>query len=156
MALDNAAPQIFEKSTGRQLKETDLDDNVDDVLDSREIFDLIRDIKDPEHPLTLEELNVVREDQIDVNLDENVITVEFTPTINRCSLAPLIGLSILVKLLRTLPDHMKIDVKISSGTHDTEEAYNKQLNDKERVAAALENINLLSTINASMAWKSMN
>lgn len=148
MVLDNEAPDIYNKSGARELKESDLDDNVEDQVDEREIFDLIKNIKDPEHPLTLEELNVVREDQIHVDLDSNVISIEFSPTINRCSMAPLIGLSIIVKLLRSLPDEVKIDVKISSGTHDSEEAFNKQLNDKERVAAALENSNLLSVINA--------
>lgn len=148
MVLDNEAPNIYNKSGPRELKESDYDDNVEDPIDGREIFELIKDIKDPEHPLTLEELNVVREDQITVDLETKVVTIEFSPTINRCSMAPLIGLSIIVKLLRTLPDEMKIDVKISSGTHDSEDAYNKQLNDKERVAAALENNNLLSVINA--------
>lgn len=148
MQLDNAAPQIFNKSGARVLTQGDYDDQVEDPLDAREIFDLIRDIKDPEHPLTLEELNVVREDQISVDSESKVVTIEFSPTINRCSMAPLIGLSIIVKLLRTLPGQMKIDVKISSGTHDSEDAYNKQLNDKERVAAALENNNLLGVINA--------
>lgn len=148
MVLDNEAPQIFNKTGERILKDSDWDDNVEDPIDSREIFDLIRDIKDPEHPLSLEELNVVQENQIKVDLESNVITVDFTPTINRCSMAPLIGLSILVKLLRVLPSSMKLDVRISSGTHETEEAYNKQLSDKERVAAALENTNLLSVINS--------
>lgn len=151
MVLDNAAPQIFDKSGARQLAKEDFDDNVEDAVDSREIFDLIRDIRDPEHPLTLEELNVVREDQISIDHSNNVVSVDFSPTINRCSMAPLIGLSIIVKLLRTLPDKMKIDVRISSGTHDAEEAYNKQLNDKERVAAALENSNLLSVINSCIS-----
>lgn len=146
--LDNATPQIFNKSSARELSDLDYDDNIEDPIDAREIFDLIREIKDPEHPLTLEELNVVREDQISVDLESKVITIEFSPTINRCSMAPLIGLSIIVKLIRTLPVQMKIDVKISAGTHDAEGAYNKQLNDKERVAAALENNNLLGVINA--------
>lgn len=150
MVLDNESPQIFNKSGARQLSERDYDDSVEDPIDSREIFDLVKDIKDPEHPLTLEELNVVREDQINVNLEHNTISVEFSPTINRCSMAPLIGLSIIVKLLRSLPDEMKVDVKISPGTHDAEDAYNKQLNDKERVAAALENSHLLSVINACL------
>lgn len=148
MVLDNATPQIFNRTGSRRLEPTDLDDDHEDPFDAREIFDLIKDIKDPEHPLTLEELNVVREDQISIDLDSKVITIEFSPTINRCSMAPLIGLSIIVKLLRTLPDQMKIDVRITSGTHDAEEAYNKQLSDKERVAAALENSNLLGIINA--------
>lgn len=147
MGLDNEAPQIFNKKGDRELRDTDLDDKFEDPIDAREIFDLIRDIKDPEHPLTLEELNVVREDQIVIDHENKVVTIEFSPTINRCSMAPLIGLSIIVKLLRTLPEEMKIDVRISAGTHDSEEAYNKQLNDKERVAAALENRSLLSVLN---------
>uniref|UniRef100_A0A6G1SNR6 Mitotic spindle-associated MMXD complex subunit MIP18 n=2 Tax=Aceria tosichella TaxID=561515 RepID=A0A6G1SNR6_9ACAR len=148
MTLDNEAPEIYGKSGARPLTASDFDDNVEDPVDAREIFDLVKDIKDPEHPLTLEELNVVKEDLISYDPDARVVTVEFSPTINRCSMAPLIGLSIIVKLLRTLPDNMKLDVRIKSGTHDSEEAYNKQLNDKERVAAALENSNLLGVINA--------
>lgn len=148
MGLDNEAPRIFNKKGNREFKDTDLDDEFEDPFDVREIFDLIRNIKDPEHPLTLEELNVVREDQITFDVENKVVSIEFSPTINRCSMAPLIGLSIIVKLIRTLPDEMKIDVRISSGTHDAEEAYNKQLNDKERVAAALENRSLLSVLNA--------
>ena len=57
------------------------------------------------------------------------------------SMATLIGLSIRVKLLRVLPRRMKIDISISPGSHSSELAVNKQLNDKERVAAALENAN---------------
>lgn len=148
MVLDNDSPQIFNKTGARVITEAELDDEVDDILDAREIFDLVKDIKDPEHPLTLEDLNVVREDQIHVDLESQVITIEFSPTINRCSMAPLIGLTIIVKLLRCLPETMKIDVRISAGTHDAEDAYNKQLGDKERVAAALENSNLLGVINA--------
>lgn len=148
MVLDNEAPQIFNKTGIRPVTEKELDDGIDDPLDAREIFDLIKDIKDPEHPLTLEELNVVREDQISVDLENKVVAIEFSPTINRCSMAPLIGLSIIVKLLRCLPEQLKVDVRISAGSHDSEDEYNKQLNDKERVAAALENNNLLSVINA--------
>lgn len=146
--LDNAAPQIFNKSVARSITDADLNDDVEDPIDAREIFELVKDIKDPEHPLTLEELNVIREEQIKFDPINQVVTIEFSPTINRCSLAPLIGLSIIVKLLRSLPYEFKLDVKISAGTHDSEEEYNKQLNDKERVAAALENDNLLGVINA--------
>ena len=37
---------------------------------------------------------------------------------------------------------IQVDIKITPGAHSTEAAVNKQLNDKERVAAALENPNL--------------
>ena len=59
-------------------------------------------------------------------------------------MATLIGLMIRVKLIRSLPEYFKIDVYIAPGAHEQEVETNKQLNDKERVMAALENPNLLS------------
>lgn len=41
----------------------------------------------------------------------------------------------------------QVDIYITPGAHSTEVAVNKQLNDKERVAAALENPNLLDMVN---------
>lgn len=144
------------------------------------IIDLIRDIKDPEHPHTLEELNVIKESDITlrhpppVSLpnpgpsqihtssntlpsqseigasagsnftdDEEVwIRVQFTPTVPHCSLATLIGLCLRVKLERTLQRNFKLDIFVNEGSHSIEGDVNKQINDKERVAAAMENANL--------------
>lgn len=112
---------------------------------------MIRFINDPEHPLTLEELHVVQQKLIKVNNKNNEVFVNFTPTIPHCSMATLIGLSIRVKLLRSLPARFKVTVEITPGTHNAENAVNKQLADKERVAAALENANLISVINECIA-----
>ncbi|KAI3842154.1 hypothetical protein MKX03_012762, partial [Papaver bracteatum] len=68
--------------------------------------------------------------------------ITFTPTIQHCSMATVIGLCLRVKLTRYFPPHFKLDIKVSPGSHANEESVNKQLNDKERVAAALENPNL--------------
>jgi len=133
-----------------------------DDIDAEEIFDMIRDINDPEHPLTLEQLNVVCQDHIevqDVNSEEmkefrlSSVDIRFTPTIPHCSMATLIGLSIRVKLLRSLPTRFKVTVRINPGTHTSEKAINRQLNDKERVAAALENKHLLGVVNKCIAPK---
>jgi len=145
--LHNVNPHIFSRSADRLLTDDDEDEDVHDPIDQREIFDLIKSINDPEHPLSLEELNVVEQCRVKVNDTENSVDVEFTPTIPHCSMATLIGLSIKVKLLRSLPDRFKIDVNITPGTHATEDAVNKQLADKERVAAALENAQLLEVVN---------
>ncbi|XP_050823330.1 cytosolic iron-sulfur assembly component 2A isoform X3 [Gopherus flavomarginatus] len=78
-----------------------------------EVYDIIRTIRDPEKPNTLEELEVVTESCVEVHEigeDEYLVTIRFTPTVPHCSLATLI--------------------------------VNKQINDKERVAAAMENPNL--------------
>jgi len=145
--LENANPTLHTVLTTREARDTDWDDSVTDPFDVREVFDLIREINDPEHPLTLEQLHVVTEEQITVDDSRSRVEVEFTPTIPHCSMATLIGLAIRVKLLRSLPERFKVDVRIREGTHASEEAVNKQLADKERVAAALENAHLLGVVN---------
>uniref|UniRef100_A0A8C1K9U8 Cytosolic iron-sulfur assembly component 2B n=1 Tax=Cyprinus carpio TaxID=7962 RepID=A0A8C1K9U8_CYPCA len=153
--LENANPLIFQRSGDRLLTATDEDEDAADPIDDREIFDLIRSINDPEHPLSLKELNVVEQMRVNVNDEESTVSVEFTPTIPHCSMATLIGLSLKVKLLRSLPDRFKIDVHITPGTHASEDAVNKQLADKERVAAALENSQLLEVVNQCLSTRTM-
>ena len=152
-SLENANPLVFSRAAEREVLAEELDDGVRDEIDAREIFDLLRSINDPEHPLTLEELNVLQEAHIEVNDAENTVVVYFTPTIPHCSMATLIGLSIRVQLLRTLPERFKVSVLIRPGTHASEQAVNKQLADKERVAAALENGHLLEVVNQCLDIK---
>ncbi|KAG0042116.1 Mitotic spindle-associated MMXD complex subunit MIP18, partial [Gryganskiella cystojenkinii] len=108
--LINQNPVIYEASAGhstREWREDDENEDQDDPIDAQEIFDLIRSISDPEHPLSLEQLNVTQRDHIQVSDEKNSILVEFTPTIPHCSMATLIGLCIRVRLLRCLPSRFK-------------------------------------------------
>lgn len=82
-----------------------------------------------------------------VHNDKNEVKVNYTPTIPHCSMALLIGLSIRVQLLRSLPSRFKVSVIVTADSHRSEADINKQLADKERVAAALENVNLIKVIN---------
>ena len=50
----NLNPTIYERREERRAEASDLNNDVTDEIDRREIFDLIRTINDPEHPLTLE------------------------------------------------------------------------------------------------------
>jgi metal-sulfur cluster biosynthetic enzyme len=126
-------------------------------IDNQEIYDLIRSISDPEHPLTLEQLAVVNANHITIDEGDAEahrsphILLEFTPTIPHCSMATLIGLAIRVRLLRALPSRYKVDIRVRPGSHQSENAVNKQLNDKERVAAALENQHLLGVVSDCLA-----
>lgn len=86
-----------------------------------------------------------------------------------CSLATLIGLCIRVKIERNIPHKLKLDIYIKKGAHTTEDeskfscsrctssqieiidflffiSVNKQINDKERIAAAMENPNLKNLV----------
>ncbi|KAJ7915516.1 hypothetical protein B0H13DRAFT_2000042 [Mycena leptocephala] len=128
-------------------------EDVEEPIDQDEIFDLIRSIYDPEHPNTLEELRVVSAPQVTIN--GNRVMIEFTPTVPHCGMSTLIGLSIRVRLLRALPSRFKIDITLKPGSHQSELAVNKQLNDKERVAAALENPVLVQTLEQSLANASL-
>ncbi|GAB1198230.1 hypothetical protein APSETT444_007543 [Aspergillus pseudonomiae] len=74
------------------------------------------------------------------------VTVLITPTITHCSLATVIGLGVRVRLEQSLPPRFRVDVRIKEGTHSTADEVNKQLADKERVAAALENGTLMGVI----------
>ncbi|KAG2257724.1 hypothetical protein Bca52824_077018 [Brassica carinata] len=100
------------------------------------------DIRDPEHPYSLEQLSVLSEDSITLDDKLNRIIITFTPTIQHCSMATIIGLCLRAKLKECLPLHYKVDIRVSPGSHADEDSVNKQLNDKERVVAALENPNL--------------
>ncbi|XP_056636247.1 MIP18 family protein galla-1 [Diorhabda sublineata] len=133
-----------DKGNSEKSKESNNNKDAAELKDS--IYDLIRTIKDPEKPNTLEQLEVVYEEGITVKKSVvsnlNVVRIEFNPTIPHCSLATLIGLCIRVKVERSIPDPIKLDIYIKSGAHTTEHEINKQINDKERIAAAMENPNL--------------
>ncbi|KAJ1843282.1 MIP18 protein galla-2 [Coemansia sp. RSA 1722] len=148
----NDAPLVYEVvSKTRDIQQSDFDDAVSDPVDAEEVYELIRNINDPEHPLTLEQLHVTNKEHVYVDDSANRVLIEFTPTIPHCSMAALIGLCIRVRLLRSLPERFKVDIKVREGTHQSEVQVNKQLNDKERVAAALENTYLLDVINQCLA-----
>ncbi|KAI8793180.1 MIP18 family protein [Biomphalaria glabrata] len=109
------------------------------------IYDLISKIKDPEKPESLEELNVISESGVKLSRlrsGQILAQIEFVPTVPHCNLASIIGLSIRSKLDKYLPEKLKVDIFIKEGTHDTATEINKQINDKERISAAMENPNL--------------
>eukprot|EP00405_Crypthecodinium_cohnii_P013980 CAMPEP_0206453090 /NCGR_PEP_ID=MMETSP0324_2-20121206/20330_1 /ASSEMBLY_ACC=CAM_ASM_000836 /TAXON_ID=2866 /ORGANISM="Crypthecodinium cohnii, Strain Seligo" /LENGTH=174 /DNA_ID=CAMNT_0053923297 /DNA_START=65 /DNA_END=589 /DNA_ORIENTATION=- len=162
MGDDNPNPVIYEAAGGdavvlkhRALNDllsgdsTDAESDYDEVTAS-EVYESLRYLSDPEHPnLSLEQLKVVQPGHVWV--DDTRIFIRFTPTVPTCSVATLIGLTIKAKLQRSLPRRYKVDVEIFPGTHNQEDQVNKQLNDKERVAAALENPALRSLINNGIA-----
>lgn len=75
---------------------------------------MVRNIEDPEHPLTLEQLRVVSMEQVHVDLSRREVRVGFTPTIPHCSSAAIIGLMIRTKLVRNLPEHFKVGVFVTA------------------------------------------
>lgn len=74
------------------------------------------------------------------------VTVELTPTVTHCSLATVLGLGVRVRLEQVLPPNYRIEVICKENSHSQDDQVNKQLSDKERVAAALENDSLKSVL----------
>ncbi|KAI9828932.1 MAG: hypothetical protein M1826_005855 [Phylliscum demangeonii] len=148
---DPFAPDEDGGSGGADVVAIDDIDEIDEI-DEQEIYDLISTISDPEHPLSLGSLAVVSLPDIQVSPPPHprspisTVTVLITPTITHCSLATVIGLGVRVRLEQALPPRMRVVVKIKEGSHSTAEQVTKQLNDRERVAAALENDTLMAVL----------
>ncbi|KAF7559315.1 hypothetical protein G7046_g4833 [Stylonectria norvegica] len=125
------------------------DDFAAEPIDEQEVYDLISTISDPEHPVSLGQLSVINLCDIHITPAPTLgmpgpntivqVVVQITPTITHCSLATVIGLGVRVRLEQTLPPNYRVDVTCKENSHNQDDQVNKQLGDKERVAAALEN-----------------
>ncbi|KAJ6460127.1 hypothetical protein C8R47DRAFT_128405 [Mycena vitilis] len=87
---------------------------------------------------------VVALDRVFVNGRD--VVVEIRPTQPHCSSAALIGLAIRVRLIRSLPPRFHVRFTVMEGSYTSPDALCKQLNDKERVAAACESPALMQTL----------
>ncbi|CAK9442279.1 uncharacterized protein LODBEIA_P60220 [Lodderomyces beijingensis] len=155
-SVSSSASSLSLSSPAEKEEQEEEEDEEEEPIDEQEIFDLISTISDPEHPLTLAQLAVVN--LADIAIEHagsksriSQVTIRITPTITHCSLATLIGLGIRVRLERSLPARFRIRILIKEGTHQSESQVNKQLNDKERVAAACENDQLLTVISQMLS-----
>ncbi|KAM3278431.1 hypothetical protein ACQJBY_045976 [Aegilops geniculata] len=96
------------------------------ALDALDVFDTVRDIKDPEHPYSLEQLSVLSQESVSVDEKLGHIQITFTPTVQHCSMATVIGLCLRLKLMQNFPPHYKIDIKVAPGSLANEESAERQ------------------------------
>lgn len=130
------------------------------------IFFQLDEIIDPEFPILLIKLRVLKLEFIKIlfyiPFQKLVYSISFFPTYGKCKLAPLIGIILfstyfkkitmkkLIKLVFT-SWFIHFKVKLANNDHTIGENITKQLNDKERLSAALENksirISVLKCVN---------
>jgi len=153
-ALAPAYPSIVDPvSSAEDFSDSASSDEEREEIDEQEVYDLISTISDPEHPLSLGSLGVVTLDDIAIFAPTSprsrisTVRVLITPTTSACSLTTVIGLGVKVRLVNALPPRFRVDVRIKEGTSKTADEVNKQLGDKERVAAAMENRSLVNVVN---------
>ena len=116
-----------------------------------DIFEELQSILDPERPnLTLAQLDVVSPVRCFVSYLRDgegkckpsaLVRIVLKPTVPHCHLMQLICLCVRVRLIESLPvaTNWKVDVELVDGSHHQKEEIEKQVNDKERVCAAVDN-----------------
>ena len=148
-----SSPEVLSDVSDHGASSSDEDLDEREEIDEQEVYDLISTITDPEHPLSLGSLGVVNLEDIKIipptspRSRISSVQVLITPTTSACSLTTVIGLGVKVRLMNALPARFRIDVRIKEGTSSSADEANKQLGDKERVAAAMENRNLINMVN---------
>lgn len=156
MAAENPTPQLVSETLAPPplLKDPALQQLRD------EVFDVLSTVRDPEHPYTLVQLGVVREADIEVSTrgppapGDNIV-IRLTPTVPHCSLIATISLCVRRRLEDVFgADRMrttKLRLVITPGAHLQAKETERQINDKERVAAALDNPHLLEVVERLVA-----
>ena len=130
-------PKVYEVP---DVASSSLNDNEVDV------WLMLHTIRDPEFPNSISELRVLTPDGVHVDETVKMISIAFKPTIEHCSMATLIGLAIRIKLFNYFGPQWHYRIFVEPGSHLEEQDINKQLADKERVAAASDNPNLMRII----------
>ncbi|KAI5366195.1 Putative MIP18 family, Fe-S cluster assembly domain superfamily [Septoria linicola] len=148
-----SSPEVLYDVSDSASSPSSSDEEDREEIDEQEVYDLISTITDPEHPLSLGSLGVVNLEDIKIIAPTSPrsrissVQVLITPTTSACSLTTVIGLGVKVRLVNALPPRFRVDVRIKEGTSSSADEANKQLGDKERVAAAMENRNLINMVN---------
>ncbi|KAG6477911.1 hypothetical protein ZIOFF_061343 [Zingiber officinale] len=164
VGLINANPVVYQKKERRPRGLAAVtDEYAEEPIDLLEIFDHVRDIKDPEHPYSLEELKVVTEESIEVNDKESHVRQGHFYTHDRA-----LQYGHYYWTLLASKAYAQSSFSLQGGhpggswnACNRSRGYNtilflllahlnKQLNDKERVAAALENPNLQEMVDSCL------
>ena len=110
-------------------------------------------------PHTLEELRVVDPELVEVKIDEGsdtcIVEITWVPTTPTCGLALNIALCLRTKLNQEFSERAraKIDIFVQEGKHNDKAKIDRQVNDKERVFAAMENEGIREVINGLIVDK---
>ncbi|MHA1208635.1 MAG: metal-sulfur cluster assembly factor [Candidatus Freyarchaeota archaeon] len=98
-------------------------------MNKEEILEVLKEVQDPEMPVSILELDMVNEDDITIESD-NKVKVTFKPTSAMCPMGSVIG--VLIK--KKLKDKLGVDaeVMVRPGTHMNEEMVNDIINNKEK------------------------
>jgi len=101
-------------------------------LDKRQVLKALEKVYDPEHPISVLDLKIVTND--DIEILPNGVRVEFSPTTPFCPMGGAIGVVIKYALEKDLG--IPVDVRVKPGTHVQEKALNETLSDPAKYETA--------------------
>jgi len=97
-------------------------------LNKKEILEALKNVYDPEIPVSVLELGIVKEE--DINLDGDRPVIQFTPTSPFCPMGGIIG--IIIKYALEKKFGKEFEVKVKPGTHAEENSLNDILQDRKK------------------------
>lgn len=124
------------------------------------IFSHLDNTIDPEYPIILSDLGILKLEYVEIlNYSSSYITIvkiSFFPTFGQCKLAPLVGISLLffiqskITMKKIIKSYHKswllfFKINLDKNNHTVGENITRQLNDTERLSAALENSSIRSS-----------
>lgn len=99
-------------------------------LDKKEVLKVLKNVYDPEYPVSIIELGIVKEEDITINGDK--IIIQFTPTSPLCPMGGIIGIVIKYALEKKFGKDVEVEVKVKPGTHAEENLLNNLLQDRKK------------------------
>ncbi|MBS7656229.1 DUF59 domain-containing protein [Candidatus Bathyarchaeota archaeon] len=97
-------------------------------MDKKEVLKVLKNVYDPEYPVSIIELGIVKEEDITIN--DNKIIIQFTPTSPLCPMGGVIG--IVIKYALEKEFGKEVEVKVKPGTHAEESLLNNLLQDRKK------------------------
>jgi metal-sulfur cluster biosynthetic enzyme len=106
-------------------------------MDSEAVLSVLRRVLDPEHPINVVEMGLVKTE--DILIRGSQLQVQFAPTVPGCPMGAVIGIIIRKALEDAFPDQ-RIQVRVKPGTHLREDACNNMINDDIQYQSAVEKL----------------
>jgi len=100
-------------------------------------MEVLRRVMDPEHPVSVVDLGLVRPE--DVTVTEEEVRVQFAPTSPMCPMGAIIGVIIRKALEDALPGK-RVVVRVRPGTHMREDLCNLMVSDEQQYRSAVEKL----------------
>jgi metal-sulfur cluster biosynthetic enzyme len=107
------------------------------MMDIEAVLSVLRRVLDPEHPISVVEMGLVKSEDISIN--ENQLHVQFAPTVPGCPMGAVIGIIIRKALEDAFPGQ-QVQVQVKPGTHLREDACNNMINDNAQYQSAVEKL----------------